>query len=1077
MQSGHAGPVLRQIRASAGSGKTYTLTASFLDLLAGASEDAASTGCRSARPTSHCWPEILAVTFTNRAAAEMQERIIGRLKETALGGKRSRDKTGGWTPEAASRWLDVILRRYGSLNIRTIDSLLHLIVRLGALQLELPPDFTPVFAAGEALAPLLDAHLEQSRHNTAARALLEDACRNLVLHDGTYRGFLAGSVLRKRVTDLVLPLLHLGSHPLSEPDDVAVRLEELAAGLRDRAGLLSACLRDDGLKPSAHFLKALEKCREIRSGEAAPKSVTLRKSCLDECLLKASKGAATARAEALFSGLRQAVEDLDRQGGGLRQALQIMPFVPLARALVRELPGFLRREGAVPAVLVPRLAQRVLSGEHGVSETFCRLGTSLTHLLIDEFQDTSRAQWLAVRPLVLEALSKGGSLIWVGDVKQAIYGWRGGDAALFDEVLSDPELTAVAPFPRLDTLPTNWRSRSVVVGFNNAVFSRLAEAETASAVLAALLPAGTPQEVTEKARILVQRGFAGSGQLECGKKGGYVRLERVKGEDDNPDEAVRNRLLELMSELSDRRPWGDLTVLVRSNRRCTQVAEWLMSRGIPVVTDNSFLLAEHPLVIQLIALLSFADAADDDLAFWTLISGPLLPLSVEDRADLAAWPADRLTSMPLFAAFREDFPEAWENWLAPFYSGGGLLTAYDTVHEALDRVDAMSRFPEEAVFLRRFLEVLHSAETQGYGSVSSFLGYWKQHGGEEKAPMPESLDAVRVMTMHKAKGLQFPVVIIPWHDLNVRADAAPAAMDINGLHLLTRPGPGLGAPYYTALADAAREALHLLYVAWTRPEEELYGLLAHSSRHSGCMDALETLLADLPLQQGRYERGQPHVKSPKPAAYSPEFTEQPAQTPPADKVRAPAAAISRREDGVREALSLPNHRRPMPRLPRLRIFRNPLEAFPLTPQRREAFMRHCLTQLHLSADAQTDARRAVEEGLRTFPVPLENVLEDLENIAAALTWYASLPEAQDWLRRGVPDQALVDASGEICRADLVVEGEEDVTVVEYKTGSPRKEHGIRLRQYMELLAEAQPKPVQGALVYLDAGTVCRHALS
>lgn len=140
-------------------------------------------------------------------------------------------------------------------------------------------------------------------------------------------------------------------------------------------------------------------------------------------------------------------------------------------------------------------------------------------------------------------------------------------------------------------------------------------------------------------------------------------------------------------------------------------------------------------------------------------------------------------------------------------------------------------------------------------------------------------------------------------------------------------------------------------------------------------------------------------------------------------------------------------------------------------------MRHCLTQLRLTSDAQADARHAVEEGLRTFPVPLENALESLESITSALAWYAALPEAKDWLRRGVQDQALVDASGEIRRADLVVEGEEAITVVEYKTGTPREEHRIRLQQYMELLAEAQPKLVQGALVYLDAGTVCRHALS
>ena len=109
----------------------------------------------------------------------MQERIIGRLKDTALG----TDKPApGWTREQARRWVGIILRRYGALNVRTIDSLLHLIVRLTALELDLPPDFEPVFATDEAIAPLLDSLLEQSRSDERLHALLEEACRNVFFH-------------------------------------------------------------------------------------------------------------------------------------------------------------------------------------------------------------------------------------------------------------------------------------------------------------------------------------------------------------------------------------------------------------------------------------------------------------------------------------------------------------------------------------------------------------------------------------------------------------------------------------------------------------------------------------------------------------------------------------------------------------------------------------------------------------------------------------------------------------------------------------------------------------------------------
>ncbi|MFR5647586.1 MAG: UvrD-helicase domain-containing protein, partial [Bilophila wadsworthia] len=176
--------------------------------------------------------------------------------------------------------------------------------------------------------------------------------------------------------------------------------------------------------------RALETCRKAAPANLPPNSAMLRKACLNDCLNKASKGKASPDAERAFDAMRDIIRKWDEDGVLLRRAQTVMPFVELARELSGQVPDFLKREGAVPATFVPRLARQVLSGDYGVPEAFCRLGTSLTHILVDEFQDTSREQWEAIHPLVLEALSRGGSLTWVGDVKQAIYGWRGGDATL-----------------------------------------------------------------------------------------------------------------------------------------------------------------------------------------------------------------------------------------------------------------------------------------------------------------------------------------------------------------------------------------------------------------------------------------------------------------------------------------------------------------------------------------------------------------------------------------------------------------------------------------------------------------------
>jgi len=162
-------------------------------------------------------------------------------------------------------------------------------------------------------------------------------------------------------------------------------------------------------------------------------------------------------------------------------------------------------------------------------------------------------------------------------------------------------------------------------------------------------------------------------------------------------------------------------------------------------------------------------------------------------------------------------------------------------------------------------------------------------------------------------------------------------------------------------------------------------------------------------------------------------------------------------------------------LPRLRMFRSPLEDWTFTARRRGTLVHHCLECMQVSGlgrdSARRDAELAAARGLSTFPLPVPNKEAVLADIVEDLTWYASLPETPHWLACGTPEHAMLDADGRQFRVDLLVDDGRELVAVEYKTGTPgdlpAPAHVEQLSRYLRLLAEASDLPVRGVLVYLD----------
>ena len=1088
----------RQIKASAGSGKTYTLTGSFLALLAGASGASwqkTPGGCAlpSAENSSdYGWQEILAITFTNKAAAEMRERLLSRLKDHALAPspRRKNAEEAFWTPTRARNAVDMLLRSYSSLNIRTIDSLLHLMVRLSAMDFDLSPDFEPRFNESDITGPIFDLMAEQARDgNDALAEVFRQACRQMLRSEKT-KGFLGAERIRDRVLSMAKLMLNAeGWSPkaLASPHEAEQHLEAMVRTVQSTALSLVQAIEAEQLKADKRFLKALALCAEAAGRpDALPDSAYLSKDSLDDCLNKTSKGHASLTAHGLYDSLCADMNEVKI----LLKARRLMPFSELARTVYDRIEAHERRSGIIAASQVPRLA-RAVTADEGVNELFCRMGSRISHILIDEFQDTSLDQWLALEPVALETLSRDGSLTIVGDVKQAIYGWRGGNAALFDSLVRpDSPLCRLVPEPDLTTLPCNWRSRERIVAWNNALFSPIAEGDTASRLLAPLAE-DAPLLLADQASFLRDAFVRASQSAEHCRPGGFVQLRSLpRGEE---DAHLLQLLPALVEKLGRHRPWGDICILTRSNAQASLAAGWLMARQIPVVTQGSLLLVEQPVIAELVAFLRFLNTPEDDLAFWDTLCGEhLLPpflLADGSRLDatrLAEWAARRKRRGGLARQFKADFPELWDSVFAPLHDGAGLLTPYDAAMEVLQRWNVMERCREAEGFLLRFLEILHNAEDQGISDLSGFLDFWDENGRQEKAPLPESMDAVRVMTMHKSKGLEFEVVILPWLDLSLGKNADDSAVFWNsrGTGVLAPLCKEMGEPWLVHRMETAREALHLVYVAMTRAVSELYCFLPDPER--GDMAAMldELIAAQRPYLKESGELsfwGTPpehlfeNAMPDDPSAETDANVDAPAPSPVPAEIPAPAAspAAVAAEDGSEPAEA--EAWRPMGWLPRLRMFRSPLEDWSFTARRRGTLIHHCLECLQVSGIGEVSARRDAElaaaRGISTFPLPVPDKDAVMADIVEDLAWFAALPETPHWLAFGTPEHALLDGDGRQYRVDLLVDDGDKLTAIEYKTGTPgplpAPAHQEQLSRYLRLLGEASGLPVRGVLVYLD----------
>lgn len=716
-------------QASAGSGKTYQLSLSYLRLL----KKLSLTKRESLKG-------ILAITFTNKAVYEMKERIISFLKEIALQTEKglSLSQDSGLSPQEAEEFLEEILLHYDYLEIRTIDSFLLKLFRGLAYELNLHPDF-------KIKKKLEDIYLEKSLFRLFERAQADQRIWQFL---EAYVDFLLNNEEALRI--------NFKSKIISELDKL-VHLSTYREELLRSNNALEA--------PETSFS---EKNTTLLRGHLYFNLWTLLKEELEKVLYEEG---------ALYMGIWKEK---------LAQTLQ-KDFLPWI---------------------------------------YFKLG-NLQAFIIDEFQDTDKLQWTAIFPLVEDIIGSGRIFLAAGDTKQSIYRWKGGDPGLIRSLRE-----RLSPYGLSEeNLNLNFRSALSIVEFNNALFNLLKEKdELKSEVLKGVLGKEISEEVLEIARGELEALFSQVTQSAKRKDSGQVFIEWLTLKGGNQDEAraiCYQRIEEILEGLKRVGNLEDTAILFLENKEVSELSTYLLSKGYNVIGSSFLKLKESPLLNALMAYLKLLYDPEDEISLCTALLG----LFKEKGRDLLL----NYQKMRPFKDQRFSLLDYLKTYAPSFYEEaireplrrGGLLNLYQFSRFLVDHFRLEEAFPEERPYLNKFLSLLLKITAQEEDTLE-FLENWEKLADEEELELPEEDSTIKVLTIHKSKGLEFSKVIVPLN-FSPRSYKPPLGL------LFTDKGVHKGKKdeltqellylYNLEKIQHSLEIFNLLYVAFTRAMDELYILV------------------------------------------------------------------------------------------------------------------------------------------------------------------------------------------------------------------------------------------------------------
>ena len=801
--------------ASAGSGKTFTLVKEYLKVLLN-SDDIFS------------FQKILAITFTNKAAGEMKERVLSSLEDFSEGKENdlftiivAETKVEKQTiRERSKKILNAILQNYSAFSITTIDSFTHKIIKNFAFDLGLSLNFEVEMDAVSLLNEAVDVLIskigtDQKLTNLLiaysldktdddkswdisrdlsefARLLLneEDVKHFRGLADKKLADFtLLKASLYKQQKELKIALKSVGQDCLNLLKKNDLEHKDFMRGTLPKffADLSIKSVNIDFIKRSETIKKAIE------NNQYYSKSTTdLVATSIQQIIPEIVR---------LFKESEQIYQQFSMNKLALKSIipLAVLNNINTELEIIKE-DNNIRLNAEFNQLISDNIK------DQPAPFIYERIGQRFQYYFIDEMQDTSVLQWQNLIPLIANTLAQENSnLLLVGDGKQAIYRWRGGKAAQFIDLGSEKK----NPFQvakEIKNLETNFRSFSEIINFNNSFFQHTAN----------FLQNESYKNLFED----------GNKQLENAKKGGFVSMSFLEKEDDKEIEKVKypQKVLEKIQHLKERFSLNEICVLTRTRKDGVAIANYLSEKGIAIISSETLLLQNSEKVSFIIDVLKVLENPSDEETRFEMLYFLHQHLQIKTPKNTFLKAFSKVDNQTILTSLKN---EGVSFEVAAFHQ----LPFYEKIEEIIRGFKLVN---SSDAYIQFFLDIVLEQQRKGT-DIGEFLVFWELQKDKLSIVAPESSNAVQIMTIHKSKGLEFPVVIFPC-DMDIYKQIKPKSWlnelpeSYNGFNeLLVDYSKSLAIVskrgleiYEQQRAELELDNFNLLYVTLTRAIEQLH---------------------------------------------------------------------------------------------------------------------------------------------------------------------------------------------------------------------------------------------------------------